>query len=205
MGNAKKGNGDSVGRGVAALGAGLALAVGFFLGFTVHGMLGNKAGAPSAPTAVESASPAAVSPAVSGPMAERIRAMEKQVQLEPNNPAAWTELGNLYYDTKQPRKAINAYEKSLTLRPGNADVLTDLGVMYRQVGQFDQAIDSFDKAIAASPEHVIAHFNKSIVLEYDKHDKAGALAVLKALAARKPDAVLPGGRTLDQAIKDLSQ
>lgn len=205
MGTEKKTNGDSVSRGVAALGAGLALAVGFFLGFTVHGMLGGKATPPpSANTAVETAqSPA--TPAVSGPLAERIRTMEKQVQLEPNNPAAWTELGNLYFDTKQPDKAIAAYEKSLTLRPGNPDVLTDLGVMYRQVGKFDQAIASFDKAIAANPDHIIAHYNKSIVLEFDKHDKAAALAVLRALAARKPDAVLPGGRSVDQAIKDLSE
>ena len=38
MAENKRTNGDGVSRGVAFLGAGLALAVGFFLGFTVHGM-----------------------------------------------------------------------------------------------------------------------------------------------------------------------
>lgn len=202
MGNeSSKGNGDTVSRGVAALGAGLALAVGFFLGFTVHGMLGGKsASGPAAPVA-EVASPG---PSVSGPMAERITAVEKQVKLEPNNAAAWTELGNLYYDTKQPEKSIMAYEKSLSLHPGNPDVLTDLGVMYREVHNYDKALDCFNKAIAVNPAHVIAQFNKSIVLEYDKHDKAGALAALKDLAANKPDAVLPGGRPVAQVIKEMS-
>lgn len=203
MGNneTSKGNGDSVSRGVAALGAGLALAVGFFLGFTVHGMLGSKTAPTASAPATEVAAP---SPTVSGPMAERIASVEKQVKLEPNNAAAWTELGNLFYDTKQPEKAINAYEKSLSLHPGNPDVLTDLGVMYREVHNFDKALDCFNKAIAVNPAHVIAQFNKSIVLEYDKHDKAAALAALKELAATKPDAVLPGGRPVAQVIKEMS-
>jgi tetratricopeptide (TPR) repeat protein len=199
--NTSKGNGDSVSRGVAALGAGLALAVGFFLGFTVHGMLGGKAVGPTTASVTETSSAA---PAISGPMAERIQAVEKQIKLEPNNATAWTELGNLYYDTKQPEKAITAYEKALTLRPGNPDVLTDLGVMYREVHKYDEALACFNKAIAVNPGHVIAQFNKSIVLEYDKHDKTGALGALKDLAASKPDAVLPGGRPVAEAIKEMS-
>jgi cytochrome c-type biogenesis protein CcmH/NrfG len=199
-GTAAKGNGDSVGRGVAALGAGLALAVGFFLGFTVHGMLGGKtASQPTTPTEVSKPGPA-----VSGPLAERIQAVEKQIKLEPNNAAAWTELGNLYFDTKQPDKAIAAYDKSLSLHPGNPDVLTDQGVMYREVGKFDEALVCFNKAIAVNPGHVIAQFNKSIVLEFDKHDKAAALAALKELAAKNPEAVLPGGRPVSQAIQEMS-
>ena len=201
MGNdTSKGNGDSVSRGVAALGAGLALAVGFFLGFTVHGMLGGKSAGPT-PIVTETAPTATP---VSGPMAERIQAVAQQVKLEPNNAAAWTELGNLYYDTKQPDKAIAAYEKSLSLHPGNPDVLTDLGVMYREVHNYNKALECFNKAIAVNPAHIIAQFNKSIVLEYDKHDKAGALAALKELAANKPDAVLPGGRPVADVIKEMS-
>lgn len=202
MGNeTSKGNGDSVSRGVAALGAGLALAVGFFLGFTVHGMLGGKSGPATTPQVAEVASQ---KPAISGPMAERIQSVEKQIKLEPNNAAAWTELGNLYYDTRQPEKAITAYEKSLSLHPGNPDVLTDLGVMYREIHNYDKALDCFNKAIAVNPAHVIAQFNKSIVLEYDKHDKSAALSALKDLAANKPDAVLPGGRPVADVIKEMS-
>ena len=61
----------------------------------------------------------------------------------------------------------------------------------------------FNKAIAVNPGHVIAQFNKSIVLEHDRNDRAGALAALRDLAARNPNAVLPGGRSVTQAIKDL--
>jgi cytochrome c-type biogenesis protein CcmH/NrfG len=203
MGNSNDKAAGTVRRSAALLGAGLALVVGFYLGFTVHGLTGGKSGSGQTPPAA----PTATAPAPAAPnaaLADRIKAIEKQTQLEPANAAAWTELGNLYFDTEQPEKAIAAYEKSLTLRPNEPDVLTDQGVMYRQIGQFDKALESFNKAIAKNPGHVIAQFNKSIVLEHDKNDKAGALAALKELAAQNPNATLPGGHTVAQAIQELS-
>ena len=207
MGTNKSGE-ATVGRSAAILGAGLALLAGIFLGFTIRGMMDSpsKGSAPAAqqqmpPPQAQQQQAQQASPA----LLDRIKALEKQTQLEPANVAAWTELGNLYFDTDQPEKAIPAYEKSLTLEPGNPDVLTDLGVMYRHVGKFDKALECFNKAIAANPAHVIANFNKSVVLEHDKNDRAGALAALKALAAKNPQAVLPGNKPVAQAIQELSQ
>jgi len=190
----------TVSRGAALLGAGLALLVGAYLGFTAHGLISGTGGKTAAPSQQTAQAPqTAPAPAV----LDRIKALEKQTQLEPANAAAWTELGNLYFDTEQPEKAIAAYEKSLTLQPGEPDVLTDQGVMYRQVGKFDKALECFNKAIALNPGHVIAQFNKSVVLEHDKNDKAGALAALKELAAKNPAAILPGGHPVAQAIQEL--
>jgi len=200
-GNTKKGASATVGRGAALLGAGLALLVGFYLGFTAHGLMGgsgNRDGSPPAPPTA-SAPAAPPSPAV----AERIKALNKQTRLEPANTAAWTELGNLYFDTHEHEKAITVYGKSLALDANQPDVLTDQGVMYREIGQFDKALDCFNKAIAQNPGHVIAQFNKSVVLEHDKNDRTGALAALRELAAQNPNAQLPGGRTVGQAIQEL--
>jgi tetratricopeptide (TPR) repeat protein len=195
-----------VSRTAAILGGCLALLVGFYLGFTAHGMLGSKSAAPSvAQNAPQVQTQAPAQPAVDSAMADRIKAIEKQTQLEPANAAAWTQLGNLYFDSHQPEKAIAAYEKSLTLDPRQPDVITDQGVMYREVGQFDKALTCFDKAIAINPNHVIAYYNKSVVLEHDKNDKAGAINVLKALAAKNPNATLPSGQTVMQAMQELSK
>lgn len=199
----KKETADTIGRNAAILGAILALLVGFYLGYTAHGLVGGKTGAPQAPTAPPTAAaPAPAAPPVDPALAGRIKDMEKRTQLEPANAAAWTELGNLYFDTEQPEKAIAAYEKSLKIKPDNPDVLTDQGVMHRQVHQFDKALACFDKAIALNPGHVIAAYNKYIVLEHDKHDKAGGLAALKALAARDPNAVLPNGQTVVRFLQE---
>ena len=209
MASTNSGNAATVSRSAAILGAGLALLAGIFLGFTMRGMMDSPSSRGAAPTAQQQMpppqAPAQQAPAPAPALVERIKALEKQTQLEPANVAAWTELGNLYFDTDQPEKAIPAYEKSLTLEPGNPDVTTDLGVMYRHVGKFDKALECFNKAIAANPGHVIASFNKSVVLEHDKNDRAGALAVLKTLAAKNPQAVLPGNKPVAQAIQELSQ
>ncbi len=192
-----------VSRNAAILGIVLALLVGFYLGFTVHGLTGKSA--PQAPQQTAQMPPPTQQQAAPNPaLADRIKAVEKQTQLEPANTAAWTELGNLYFDTQQPDKAITAYEKALTLDPRQPDVLTDQGVMYREVGQFDKALASFDKALAINAGHVIAAYNKSIVLSHDKNDNAGALAALKALALKNPNAKLPDGHTVTEAIQELS-
>ena len=192
-----------VSRNAAILGIVLALLVGFYLGFTVHGLTGGKSAPQGGQQTAQPQMPPAQQEAPNPALADRIKAIEKQTQLEPANAAAWTELGNLYFDTHQPDKAITAYEKALTLDPRQPDVLTDQGVMYRQVGKFDKALECFNKAIAINPGHIIAQFNKSVVLEHDKHDKAGAIAALKELAAKNPKAVLPGGHTVDQAIQEM--
>lgn len=137
-------------------------------------------------------------------LADRINAVKKQIQLEPANAAAWTELGNLYFDAGQPGKAITYYERALTLNPHQPDVLADKGIMFREIGQFDQALVCFDQALAINAGHVIAAYNKSIVLSHDKNDKAGALAAIKALALKNPNAKLPNGRTVTEAIQQLS-
>ncbi len=196
-------NAPVINRNAAILGIVLALLVGFFLGFTVHGLVGGNP-APSPASQQTAQMPPSAAPEPNPALVDRIKALEKQTQLEPANTAAWTELGNLYFDTHQPEQAIKAYEKSLTLDPRQPDVLTDQGVMYREIGQFDKALNAFDKALAITPGHVIAAFNKSIVLTHDKNDKAGALAVLKALALKNPNAKLPDGHTVTEAIQELS-
>lgn len=188
-----------INRNAAILGIVLALLVGFYLGFTVHGLTGDKSGRQQT-----AATPAASPPAPNPALVERINALEKQTQLEPANAGAWTQLGNLYFDTHQPEKAIGAYGKALTLDPRQPDVLTDQGVMYRELGQFDKAMECFDKALGIDAGHVIAAFNKSVVLEHDKNDRPGAIDALKALAVKNPNAKLPDGHTVTEAITELS-
>jgi cytochrome c-type biogenesis protein CcmH/NrfG len=39
---------------------------------------------------------------------------------------AWIQLGQVYFETNQYKRAIAAYRKALTIEPDNANVLTDL-------------------------------------------------------------------------------
>ena len=143
-----------------------------------------------------------------GPSAEqasRILTLDKAVSQNPENVEAWTQLGNIYFDTGQFKNAIKAYEKSLSLQPNNADVLTDLGVMYRRNGQPEKAVEAFDKAIQVNPRHEVSRFNKGIVLMHDLRDSKGALEAWGELVKMNPMAKAPNGLPIRDMIGKLKK
>jgi tetratricopeptide (TPR) repeat protein len=105
---------------------------------------------------------------------QRIASAEKIVAADPTNRQIWVQLGNDYFDTGQPQKAINAYGKALELNPKDPNVLTDQGVMYRQAKRFDLAIANFEKAQQIDPTHLQSQYNMGLVYSQDLHqpDKA---------------------------------
>ena len=135
--------------------------------------------------------------------AQHLVQLELEVQKNPKDIDAWTNLGHLYFDSDQAEKAITAYNKSLDLAPNNADVLTDLGVMYRRAGKPQQAVASFDRAIQVNAKHETARFNKGIVLLYDLKDQAGALAAWQGLVGINPMATAPNGQLISEMIKEM--
>jgi cytochrome c-type biogenesis protein CcmH/NrfG len=97
----------------------------------------------------------------------RISAMQAVVARDPKNFEAWVQLGNDYFDTRQPQKAIDAYSHALEIRPNSPNILTDQGVMYRDVGQFDNAVANFQRANELDPKHMQSLFNLGVVYMND--------------------------------------
>ncbi|BDU73157.1 tetratricopeptide repeat protein [Mesoterricola silvestris] len=117
--------------------------------------------------------PAAPSAAGSVDAYQRIQGVLASLALDPKNAKAWISLGNDYFDTHQPQKAVEAYDKALELEPKGAhvaDVLTDQGIMYRELKAFDKAMANFKKANKANPGHVQSVFNLGIVCYQDLKD-----------------------------------
>jgi predicted TPR repeat methyltransferase len=146
---------------------GVGLLVGLFIGTQIPSSSppagGTGAGMPGGV-------PPGMPPGGSGPAPQpgdnfqaRITAMQSVVARDPKNVEAWVQLGNDYFDTRQPQKAIDAYQRALELRPANPNVLTDQGVMYRELGQFDKAVANFQKANQVDGKHVQSLFNLGVV------------------------------------------
>ncbi|MDJ0623550.1 MAG: tetratricopeptide repeat protein [Desulfocapsaceae bacterium] len=135
--------------------------------------------------------------------------LEGEVTNNPERFQAWTQLGNLYYDTGQYDKAVKAYETSLDLHAGNANIWTDLGVMYRRTNRSEKAIEAFDKAISMDPTHEVSRLNKGIVLMYDLNDPDGAIESWENLLQINPNATTGNGDSIrefvDQVKKDLNK
>ena len=140
---------------------------------------------------------------ISNKVAQEINELERGISLNPENVEELIRLGNLYFDTEQPEKAIMAYNKALEIDPNNPDVLTDLGVMYRRKGQPSEAIKAFDKAIKLDPRHEAPRFNKGVVLLHDLNDPEGAIRAWKELVEVNPFARAQGNELVVEVLKKL--
>jgi cytochrome c-type biogenesis protein CcmH/NrfG len=168
----------------------IGLAIGLVVGVFVGYQAGSSSSAPP-PTAGMGAMPQQMPPGMppggmggSAPQAPsgdnfqaRITAMQQVVARDPKNFEAWVQLGNDYFDTRQPQKAIDAYTRALEIRPNSPNVLTDQGVMYRDLGQFDKAIANFQKANQLDPKHVQSLFNLGVVYLHDMKQPKKAIDV----------------------------
>lgn len=131
--------------------------------------------------------------------------LEKEIAAGADSAEVWTRLGNLYFDTGQPQKAIAAYEKSLAKKPGDANVLTDLGVMYRKAGEPRQAIAKFEEAMRQDPKHLPSRYNKGIVLAGDLGDFQGAIASWEEMLRIDPQATNGSGVAIGELIEKLKK
>jgi len=155
----------------------IAFLVGFITGATVAILKGSKAVGGSAMVQKPQMTPMPASPPAPSPaeVAPQIQALKEIVKKDSKNLSAWVELGNLYFDSNQPKEAIEAYSQYLAIKPDNADVRTDMAIMYRNLGETDRALEEFRKAAQSDPGHINSRYNIGIVLLHDKGDIKGAL------------------------------
>ena len=154
----------------------IAFLVGFITGATVAILKGKKG--VEGPAMVQKPQTAPM-PAPPGPfpleVASKIETLKEMVKKDPKNLPAWVELGNLYFDSNQPKEAIEAYSQYVAIKPDNADVRTDMAIMYRNLGEMDRALEQFQKAAQSDPKHINSRYNIGIVLLHDKQDIKGAI------------------------------
>jgi cytochrome c-type biogenesis protein CcmH/NrfG len=185
-------------RSVSAVGAAVACLV---VGIIAGSILG-KAGVLSRSSAEPLVTPVPKA-TESVPSVATIEDLTAKTKANPESAAAWTALGNAYFDANQYTAAIDAYTRSLQIEPGNADVLTDAGIMQRKLGQPQKAVELFDKAISADPRHENALYNKGVVLMHDLRDTAGARRAWEALQKLHPGFVTATGQTIEALIQNL--
>lgn len=94
---------------------------------------------------------------------KEIKALESNVNNNPNDLTALLKLAHLLNDSGFYQKAIDNYNIYLKKESNNVDVIIDMGVCYYQLGNYDAAIKTMEKGITLNPKHQIAHFNMGIV------------------------------------------
>jgi len=104
---------------------------------------------------------------------ESLKAFEKVIKLESDNPAAWYKKGVALGKLGRNEEALKAFEKALELKPDYAGAWNNKGVALGKLNRYDDSLNAYEKAIALKPDDADAWANKGFVLDkLNRHDDA---------------------------------
>ena len=85
--------------------------------------------------------------------------MTRAVSLQPGNPDAIYNLGNVFKEAERWQEALSCYETTLGLRPENPEALNNLGTCLKEVERYEYSEIVFRRALSIRPAFVGAWFN----------------------------------------------
>jgi len=77
---------------------------------------------------------------------------EKAIELEPDNPYAWGQLGDALLDLDRSEDAIRAFERAMKIDPTIGVHYSGLGVALMETGQYDAAITALMRSVELDPK-----------------------------------------------------
>tara|TARA_A100001015_G_C14996382_1_gene716396 strand:+ start:82 stop:2070 length:1989 start_codon:yes stop_codon:yes gene_type:complete len=100
-----------------------------------------------------------------GRVVDSLTAMQKCVQLAPQDAEAHSNLGNTLQDLGRFDEALGSCRQAIALKPNYAEAQTNLGVTLLALGRLDEALVSFTQAVALKPDFAEAQLNLCELLE----------------------------------------
>jgi Flp pilus assembly protein TadD len=121
-----------------------------------------------------------------GKINESLVALQKSVELNPQDAEAHNNLGITLQELGKLDEAEISYRQAIELKPDYAEAQYNLGITLTKLGRLNEAEASYGKAITLKPDYVKAHHNLGNTLKkLGKLDKAEA-SYRKAIEL-KPD------------------
>lgn len=84
---------------------------------------------------------------------------QKGLQLDPERPEIWFNLGLAHTGKNNTAKAVHALLKTASLLPGDADAQNTVGLQLMELEADAEAMHCLKRAIALAPDFMFAHFN----------------------------------------------
>jgi len=138
-----------------------------------------------------------------GRIIESLTAMQKSVQLEPQDAEAHSNLGVTLKELGRLDEAEASYRQAIALKPDYAEAHYNLGNTLKELGRLDEAEASLQQAIALKPDYALAHSNLGVTLkELGRLDEAEAS--YRQAIALKPD-YAEAHYNLGNTLKDLGR
>lgn len=127
----------------------------------------------------------------------------KALQVAPDLPEAWYNLGLALAGLRQDAKAIAALLKAAALAAANPDAQNSVGLGLMDLGAHAEALQCFDRALALAPGFALAHFNRGGLMArlHRSAESAAAFRAAIELGLEGADAYYH----LGNALLDLKQ
>jgi len=99
-----------------------------------------------------------------GYASEAMTEFERALQIKPDDPEAFNNLGIALAGSGRIPEAISYYEQALRLRPNYAEAYYNLGIVWQNTGRIGEAIHSYEEALRLNPNYAEAENNLGSVL-----------------------------------------
>jgi tetratricopeptide (TPR) repeat protein len=132
----------------------------------------------------------------------------KALEVAPNNPRAYANLGSAITEQGRVDEAIGYYRKALELKPDYADAHNNLGLLLKSQGRFDEAIEHYRRALEIKPgfaevynnlgsiyqaqgkfDEAVEYFNRALELAPDFAEVHYNLGIIFRLQGRVDEAI----------------
>jgi tetratricopeptide (TPR) repeat protein len=94
----------------------------------------------------------------------------RAIELQPNDPRAWYNRGNRYWELRQPDQAIADYTRAIDLDPTLAQAWNNRGILHLDKGEAEKAVADLTRAVKLDATLVFAWHNRGTA-----HGKLGRL------------------------------
>jgi len=104
--------------------------------------------------------------AMSGEPVKALSHIDRALQLNPNDPAALRNRGNVLKLLDRRDEALDTFDRAIALAPNDAELRSNRGTVLADLGRYEDAVQSYDRALAIQPRNVDALENRGNALTW---------------------------------------
>ena len=122
------------------------------------------------------------------PEEAEILRLQERAGSDPDDPRAYYELGNAFFDLRRYPEALESYALAVEADPEFADAYTNLGLTHRQLDDLDAAIKNYQRSLALAPGDATTLRNM-VIAQRAAGDLEASLRYLRRLVDGRPQDV----------------
>ena len=120
-----------------------------------------------------------------GRLDEATTCYRRALELKPDYPEAYSNLGYLLKDQGQFDEAEACYRRALDLKPDFADGHLNLGILRREQGRMDEAVACFRRAVEIKPDQIAALNSLASYFLEQSDPMTGLTCVIRSLCFKQ--------------------